>query len=348
MNLTRIIRTVPCKPSSLPAKILPTADLVEEENTPHYKPQHFYPVRLYEILNNRYHRRQNRLESKFDSGDGFRPDTSAIKVNANNYASQESAEKELRITEHITKANPQHPGRNFVATLLDSFRVASPSGTHICMVFDALCEPLWRLKYRFEGNKIPLEVLKPVSKLILEGLRYLHTECHVIHTDLKSDNILLALRNPSILDSVAQDEMNNPSPRKQLDGREIYLSRNYWGLSPDELGRSVITDFGLAVRGDGPPNSHPIQPEGYRAPEVCLGADWSYSVDIWNLGVMLWDLFYGRGPFDTPPSARGSGSADEAHLGQIISLLGPPPPDLLNRGKETSRYFDAKGMLALL
>ncbi|KKK22682.1 hypothetical protein AOCH_001133 [Aspergillus ochraceoroseus] len=41
----------------------------------------------------------------------------AIKVNANNYASQESAEKELRITEHITKANPQHPGRNFVATL---------------------------------------------------------------------------------------------------------------------------------------------------------------------------------------------------------------------------------------
>ncbi|KOC12416.1 Protein kinase domain containing protein [Aspergillus flavus AF70] len=199
------------------------------------------------------------------------------------------------------------------------------------MVFDALCEPLWMLKRRFEGNIIPLGVLKPVSKLILEGLRYLHTECHVIHTDLKSDNILLALRNPSILDSVAQDEMNSPSPRKQLDDRDIYLSRNFWGLSPNELGRSVITDFGLAVRGDGPPNNHPIQPEGYRAPEVCLGI------------YQLWDLFYGCGPFDTPPDSRGSGSADEAHLGQIISLLGPPPPDLLGRGKETSRYFDAKG-----
>ncbi|KMU81166.1 hypothetical protein CISG_02543 [Coccidioides immitis RMSCC 3703] len=267
----------------------------------------------------------------------------SIKVNTNNYVSQRSAEEELRISEHITKANPQHPGRNFVATLLDSFRVDSPGGTHICMVFDALCEPLWMLNRRFEGNTIPLGVLKPVSKLILEGLRYLHTECHVIHTDLKSDNILLALRNPSILDSVAQDEMNDPSPRKQLDGRDIYLSRNYWGLSPDQLGRSVITDFGLAVRGDGPPNSHPIQPEGYRAPEVCLGGEWSYSADIWNLGAMLWDLFCGRGPFDTPPNSRGSGSADEAHLGQIISLLGPPPPDLLRRGKETSRYFDAKG-----
>ena len=106
----------------------------------------------------------------------------AIKVSANNYASQESAEKELRITEHITKANPQHLGRNFGTTLLDSFRVQSQSGTHICMVFDALCEPLWMLKRRFEGNIIPLDVLKPVSKLILEGLRYLHAECHVIHT----------------------------------------------------------------------------------------------------------------------------------------------------------------------
>lgn len=106
----------------------------------------------------------------------------AIKVNANNYASQESAEKELRITELVTKANPQHPGHNFVTTLLDLFRVAGPGGTYICMVFDALCEPLWMLKHCFEGNTIPLDVLKPVSKLILEGLRYLHTECHVIHT----------------------------------------------------------------------------------------------------------------------------------------------------------------------
>ncbi|KAE8334949.1 hypothetical protein BDV24DRAFT_171751 [Aspergillus arachidicola] len=350
MYLRRILQSVPCKPSPFPAKLLPTTDLVEEVHTPHYKPQHFYPVRLYEILNNRY-----QIAAKIGWGTSstvwlardlhqwrwLPPRYVAIKVNANNYASQECAEKELRITEHITKANSQHLGRNFVANLLDSFRITGPGGTYICMVFDTLCEPLWMLKCRFEGNTIPLGVLKPVSKLILEGLRYLHKEYHVIHTDLKSDNILLSLRNPSILDAVARDEMNNPSPRKQLDGRDIYLSRNYWGLLPNELGRSVTTDFGLVVRGDGPPNSHPIQPEGCRAPEVCLGSEWSYSIDIWNLGVI--DLFYGRGPFDTPPDSRGSGSADEAHLGKIISLLGPPPPDLLGRGKETSRYFDVKG-----
>ncbi|KAE8419058.1 hypothetical protein BDV36DRAFT_252349 [Aspergillus pseudocaelatus] len=88
------------------------------------------------------------------------------------------------------------------------------------MVFDALCEPLWMMKHHYEGNTIPLNVLKPVSKLVLEGLRYLHTECHVIHTDLKSDNILLALRNSSTLEMVALDEMNNPSPRKQVGWSE--------------------------------------------------------------------------------------------------------------------------------
>ncbi|KAL5339395.1 kinase-like domain-containing protein [Aspergillus crustosus] len=178
------------------------------------------------------------------------------------------------------------------------------------------------LKRCFKGNTILLDVLQQVTKLILEGLRYLHTECHVIHTDLKSDNILLSLRTPSILNSVAQDEMADPSPRKQLDAREIYLSQNRWACRL---------------------NSHPIQPEGYWAPEVCLGREWRYSVDIWNLGVMLWDLSYGRGLFDTLLDKRRPACANKAHFAQIISLLGPPPPDLLARGKEIARYFDATG-----
>ena len=40
------------------------------------------------------------------------------------------------------------------------------------------------LKRRFEGNIIPLDVLKPVPEVILEGIRYLHNECHIIHTGI--------------------------------------------------------------------------------------------------------------------------------------------------------------------
>lgn len=54
MYLRRLIRSVPYKPCPLSTELLLTTDLVDEDHTPHSKSQHFYPVRLYEILNNRY------------------------------------------------------------------------------------------------------------------------------------------------------------------------------------------------------------------------------------------------------------------------------------------------------
>ncbi|KAJ5710110.1 hypothetical protein N7493_009702, partial [Penicillium malachiteum] len=355
--LRSILRSIPYKPPSLSAKVLPATHLVEEERIPNYNARHFYPVRLYEILNDRY-----QVAAKIGWGTSstvwlardlyqymkFLPHcllcfrwrwlpsryvAIKVQVDASSYSSPESAERELRILEQITKSNSKHIGRNFVAALLDSFCVAGSNGTHNCMVFDVLCEPLWILKRRFQGNTIPLNVLKPISKLILEGLRYLHNECHVIHTDLKSDNILLSLRNPSILDSVVQDEMDNPSPRKPLDDRDIYLSRNDSALSPNELGRSVITDFGLAIRGMGLLTVTPSSQMDIGPLKFVSGAN----------GATLWDLFYGRGPFDTPPDLDRPVSADEVYLGQIISILGPPPAELLSQGKNTSQYFDAQG-----
>lgn len=107
-------------------------------------------------------------------------------------------------------------------------------------------------------------------------------------SDLKSDNILMALRNLTVLEKVVQDEINSPLPQKILEDRTIYSSRNDFDLQAKDIGRPVITDFGLAVREDGSrTHNHPIQPDSYRAPEVVLKAQWSYSVDVWNLGVLV-------------------------------------------------------------
>lgn len=84
--------------------------------------------------------------------------------------------------EHITKTNSEHVGRNFVRTLLDSFELCGPYGTHICLVFSTLREPLWILKQRFQNDVIQSDVLKILVKLMLEGLDYLHNVCHIIHT----------------------------------------------------------------------------------------------------------------------------------------------------------------------
>ncbi|EAW14979.1 protein kinase domain protein [Aspergillus clavatus NRRL 1] len=355
MSLRGRFKLSPCKTLKTPIKVLPATELVEEERAPHYNLKHFYPARLYEVLDNRY-----QITAKLGWGTSstvwlardlqqwrWRPTRYvAVKIKANNYATTEDAEWDLRLIEHISHTNPRHVGCSFISTLLDSFMLPGPYGTHVCMVFDPLCEPLWMFKQRFHGNVLPLDVMKPVARMILEGLCYLHSQCHIIHTDLKSDNILMSLREPSVLDKVAQDEMNDPLPQKHLEDRTIYLSRNQFGLEVRGLGRPVITDFGLAVDGSRI-HHHLIQPDEYRAPEVIIGAGWSYSVDIWNLGVLILDLVHGRGPFDMPQSDT-SPFSPEQHLARIISILGPPPVDMLRQARDGSRYFNAEGMSIMI
>lgn len=79
-------------------------------------------------------------------------------------------------------------------------------------------------------------------------------------------------------------EMISPSPRKVVDGKPIYATRQF-GL-PKEYGHVVLGDFGSAVRGD-KSQIHDAQPDVYRCPEVMLKTEWGYSADIWNVGAMV-------------------------------------------------------------
>lgn len=98
----------------------------------------------------------------------------------------------------------------------------------------------------------------------------------------------MKLENTEILAKDAADEFQHPLPQKLCADRTIYLSRNNYGQpSADSFSGIVnITDFGYSVMGS---DIHygPIQAESYRAPEVVLDAGFTYSADIWNLGVMV-------------------------------------------------------------
>jgi serine/threonine-protein kinase SRPK3 len=194
--------------------------------------------------------------------------------------------------------------------------------------------------HRFNSNS-----LRKLIPPLLQGLDYLHSECRVVHTDLKSDNIMMGLGDPTILDRFVQNEIDHPSPRKTPNshGRIIYQSRSDFGDAPTDavIASAKITDIGLAVFGDEPHN-HSIQTNAFTAPEVILGAGWSYPADIWNLGAMLWDLFEDFGLFDAIDT-RPSHYHHDKHLGLMIALLGPPPKELLARGTATETYFDGEG-----
>lgn len=87
-----------------------------------------------------------------------------------------------------------------------------------------------------------------------------------------------------------EKELQTPCPRKELDGRTIYVPREL--KMPKTWGAPVLCDFGSAMPG-GIEHLEDIQPNIYRAPEVILEASWTYSADIWNVGCMVSEAVWG-------------------------------------------------------
>ncbi|EMR84738.1 putative protein kinase domain-containing protein [Botrytis cinerea BcDW1] len=159
------------------------------------------------------------------------------------------------------------------------------------------------------------------------------------HLNTKADNILSEIEDKSILGAFTEAEMKHPSPRKVVNDVTVYASRRF--DVPRIFGDSVLSDFGSAVRGDLKRN-HGAGPQIYRAPEVMIKAAWSYPIDIWNVGAMIWDLFEGEHMFHGQDS-DGEGYSTRAHLAEVIGMLGPPPLDFLERGVRTPEFFDEQG-----
>jgi serine/threonine protein kinase len=104
--------------------------------------------------------------------------------------------------------------------------------------------------------------------------------------DINPANIMLTIDDESILSDFERAEVEEPSPRKDIDDvRTIYGSRAL-GLPKNALwGQPVLCDFGEARIGEF--HEGLIQPELYRAPEVLFEMKWSSSVDIWNVAVLV-------------------------------------------------------------
>ena len=102
----------------------------------------------------------------------------------------------------------------------------------------------------------------------LQGLNFIHTDCKLVHTDLKPDNIMMAFserERHEALDRAAREEEYNQLPRQQLGDRTICLSHNDFGLLKKGIGRPITTDFDTARPGD-EAWSHEIQAHGYQTP----------------------------------------------------------------------------------
>lgn len=327
--------------------------LLEEERCPTYDPKAFYPARVGETLAGRYE-----LVSKLGWGSGstvwlarvnswlpHAQDTYvALKITNSTPAIRAAAQRELDASEHMQRVLTTHPGRDHVRLVLDAFEVDGPHGSHTCLAFEPLRQPLWTLSQPL-GHMAP-RTIKKVMPSILKTLDFLHNECHLIHTDLKGDHFMVPFENQCVLDEYVQRQYAFPAQCQERNGRPVYETRTKFGPFRGQLNSVKMTDFGLAVRGDAAHlYTHNIQPREYAAPEVMLRAGWTYPADIWNLGLVIWELLADVNLL----SGRASRNAQFCNLtrfAQMIRLMGPPPAELLARAdrKTLSNFFNEQGV----
>eukprot|EP00053_Salpingoeca_punica_P015993 m.149135 g.149135 ORF g.149135 m.149135 type:complete len:604 (+) comp16850_c0_seq1:145-1956(+) len=199
------------------------SDEESEEDAEDYRVGGYHPVRVGDVFKGRY-----RVVDKLGWGhfstvwlahDSSQNRYVALKVvkSASHY--REAAEDEIKLLRAVRDTNPRATGRQRVVMLLDDFVHHGPNGAHVCMIMEILgCTLLHLIKeYKYRG--LPSDVLKRIVRQILEGLDYLHTQCRIIHTDIKPENILVCLTEEEIASMTATAELLAKSKPVQSAGR---------------------------------------------------------------------------------------------------------------------------------
>lgn len=202
-------------------------------------------------------------------------------------------DEEFRILEQIS-----HPN---IVKLRDVYETS----TDLYLVMDLAEEGDLYTKIE-EAGRFTECVTKKIVYKMLEALRYLHEELHIVHRDVKPENIL------------------------------CFDSCDYTNVK--------LTDFGLAKRLVVPNGTHfpneevtfnrgraysRVGSDFYTAPEVSAGCGYDTAVDLYSLGVCTYILLVGSPPGVTSTTAFTEDSCELSRDAQdfISKLLSWDPTD---------------------
>ncbi|XP_054453005.1 dual specificity protein kinase CLK4 isoform X2 [Anoplopoma fimbria] len=173
---------------------------------------------------------------------------------------------------------------------------------HICIAFELLGLSTYDFLKENNFQPFPIEQIRRMAYQITRAVRFLHNN-KLTHTDLKPENILF-------IDSDYHMEYN---PDMKRDERTL--------KNPDVK----IVDFGNATY-EHEHHTSVVSTRHYRAPEVILDLGWGHSCDVWSVGCILIEYYLGSTLFQTHDSKE--------HLAMMERVLGPIPPNLLQKTKK--------------
>ena len=198
----------------------------EDEGLEDYKIDGYHPVHVGEILLDRYVIMQKLGYGHFSTAwlalDNNNGNYVAIKIQKSDERYIQGAYDEIEILQALAKKNFDKEWieslkeyykddkeklkelttveHTQVVQLLNSFIHNGQNGKHFCMVFEVMGVTLLEIIKRYNYKGIPLPLVRIITKQILIGLDFLHRICHIIHTDMKPENVLVCL---------TQDELRN-------------------------------------------------------------------------------------------------------------------------------------------
>ncbi|KAJ5100274.1 hypothetical protein N7456_006326 [Penicillium angulare] len=198
---------------------IPASQTVEEEIIPGYSAVRYYPTCIGEIIKERY-QVVGKLGFGASSTVWLARDMDyrryvALKVFISSASMGQQLDAELNVYKRIDAASSRHRGRPFVRSLLDSFDINGPEDKHRCLVHPPLWESMLDFLHRNPIQRLPAPILVVTLHRLFLALDYLHTECKIIHTDIKADNVMFGIDDDSVFSDFENNELENPYPRKE-------------------------------------------------------------------------------------------------------------------------------------
>jgi len=163
---------------------------------------------------------------------------------------------------------------------------------HLCMVFTPMDMNLRKLLKTY-GREVGITLTAIRMYARQMFIGLLHmVKCNVLHGDIKLDNILIS----------------------------------------KDLKTVQICDFGTADWSHEAVITPYMVSRYYRPPEICLGLKYSFAMDLWSVGVCLFELYTGKFMF--------TGRNNNEMLKQFMDYKGLPSKKLLKRCQFFDQHFE--------
>jgi len=262
----------------------------EDEGLEDYKIDGYHPVHVGEILLDRYVIMQKLGYGHFSTAwlalDNNNGNYVAIKVQKSDERYIQGAYDEIEILQALAKKNfdkewikslreyykddeeklkeLETVEHTQVVQLLNSFIHNGQNGKHFCMVFEVMGVTLLEIIKRYNYKGIPLPLVRIITKQILIGLDFLHRICHIIHTDLKPENVLVCLTNDElrniqetgtyVLDTGNNRDSKTTSSNNSIDEKETTMNCTTPGTEDffdEDMNMSISIDMKTNFQGTG-------------------------------------------------------------------------------------------------